>query len=753
MLVACSSKGPDLAARPDSEQPVAAEAPAGPSGDVTSDDPSAAPPAPIGPDRLIEHVPHAMADELSFKAIEQSASVASALDSAGIRDKYVPRFRSRLSYDPNAAEFMDRIQASALALSDGERSALGQNGFVISARREFPTFLRGLVEIYSQHLPLYVTADALLDSMHSSYQIILDLFERRLIIPELGTLLSGMLSRLPAANASAESVADMDLYLSVALGLLKGETPAPSATAAAAEIERLLASALAASGTETINLFGVERDEDFSQFKPRGHYTATPALQGYFRALVWLARVDFRLLETQSNGSVVFRRDQYASMLLMHELVGPDLTHFEHIDAIVRAFVGESDNMVLSEVAKLVADLGGPAAAQSASDEAVVAAIIAGGYGKQQVASSLITNPGLPETLPLNRSFALLGQRYVVDAHVFSEVVHDRIPDRLMPSTMDAAFAALGNGQALLYEGDLERYPQLPGALARMHVLVDAHDDSFWQANLYNLWLRAIRQLSPAQDLTDPRALGRPELTGSEAWGRRILSTQLAAWSQLRHDTQSYAKQSYSAGALCDYPDAYVDPYPAVYEALHTYALSGLRLVELLDDAQSSLFTVVQNYFQGLERVTSLLGDMANRELRGEPFSEEQLAFINEAVEIQQGGCSVNGVPSGWYARLFVLQDAALKFDPVIVDVHTQPTDEVGNPVGNILHVGTGYPRLMVTTVDTCMGPRAYAGVVYAYHERTTKDFERLDDQQWAQGFQLPTRPADVPWMNAVLAR
>jgi hypothetical protein len=41
--------------------------------------------------------------------------------------------------------------------------------------------------------------------------------------------------------------------------------------------------------------------------------------------------------------------------------------------------------------------------------------------------------------------------------------------------------------------------------------------------------------------------------------------------------------------------------------------------------------------------------------------------------------------------------------------VHTQPADEAGNPVGKVLHVGTGYPRYMVATIDTCNGPRAYA--------------------------------------------
>ena len=41
-----------------------------------------------------------------------------------------------------------------------------------------------------------------------------------------------------------------------------------------------------------------------------------------------------------------------------------------------------------------------------------------------------MVSDGTVATLPLSRSFALLGQRYVVDSHVFSNVVFDRVPDQ-----------------------------------------------------------------------------------------------------------------------------------------------------------------------------------------------------------------------------------------------------------------------------------------------------------------------------------
>jgi len=82
--------------------------------------------------------------------------------------------------------------------------------------------------------------------------------------------------------------------------------------------------------------------------------------------------------------------------------------------------------------------------------------------------------------------------------------------------------------------------------------------------------------------------------------------------------------------------------------------------------------------------------------------------FINQTVHVQQmcGG----GYVEGWYSKLFFASDGT-KEDPTIADVHTQYTDEAGNVVGRVLHVGAADPRLMITTINTCSGPKAYAGL------------------------------------------
>jgi hypothetical protein len=105
-------------------------------------------------------------------------------------------------------------------------------------------------------------------------------------------------------------------------------------------------------------------------------------------------------------------------------------------------------------------------------------------------------------------------------------------------------------------------------------------------------------------------------------------------------------------------------------------------------------------------------------------------------------------VPDGWYPKLFFDQADVTDFKPTIADVHTQPTDPGGSPVGNVLHVATGGARPMVVVIDGCGAPRAFVGLVSSYYEKVTTQFDRLNDQRWAKELD---RAPDVPWMKDLI--
>ncbi|WP_437793343.1 DUF3160 domain-containing protein [Sorangium sp. So ce693] len=707
------------------------------------------PPAPLGPEQQAEL--SALLDE------QESSANMTAEDFAS---RYAVPFASGLAYAPADAEGLSLVQGSTLALDQDELAKLSANGFVISEKKAFPTFTYGYASIYALDLPLYVSADSILYAVHRSYDAILKDVELAALAPELGAMLEEMRARLAAGAAGelgAEARADADLFTAVALSLLNDAPVAPVAGADAAKIDELVAGAKAHQGAGNVRLFGTGRIMDFSQFEPRGHYTDSPELQRYFRSMMWLGRVDFRFLETQQDGTQILQRRQLEGAYALRALADQNtLARYTRIDDTVQTFVGESDTMTLPELDVLLTDLGLADAAGLAglSDEQIIDVVVKKGHGTQRISSHIMINGLDKGTMPLSSSFALLGQRYVVDSHVFSNVVYDRVKGgtvkRMMPSPLDVGFAALGNDQAgQLLAPELGQFPYAPD-LHMMRVLVDAHPGDFWSKNLYNRWLGALRELSPAKALAD--TAGLPAVAKTEAWGRRLLNTQLASWAELRHDTLLYAKQSYTSGATCEFPDAYVDPYPAFYARIAELAEQGGRVVDALDLSGSpGLNQRVPAYFARLQSVARTLGEMAENERAGVPLTAEHLDFINQAVRIQHG-CGSDEGAEGWYAGLFYDVFQTVAEDPTIADVHTQPTDEGGAPVGRVLHVGTGRPRLMVVTADPCGAPRAFVGLASSYFEKITGDFQRMTDEEWA-GEIRETTPDDVAWMQDLVSR
>ena len=694
------------------------------------------------------------------QALSQKLAPLASISPSELSSRYPTSFAPAPSYDLTKVAGLSTIQASQFMLDETELAAVADHGFVISSRRSWPTFLYGYASIYLEDLPVYVSADSLLFAVHRSYDAILSTVERSILVPDLEALLNGMREKLASGNvgfASGETRKDVDVYLAVAASLLGGTSAGPVAASDATLVAELVAKANAASGQQSVTLFGVARDEDFSQFEPRGHYADSPLLERYFRAMMWLGRIDFRMLETQSDGSQLFRRRQLEAALALRDLVGSDLLpSFSRIDKTVTAFVGEHDYMQLHQLDALLTDLGvnDPPELLALSDEAIADKIAHGGYGAQRISSHIMINGMDSGTLPLSASFAFLGQRYVLDSHVFSNVVFDRaghgdVP-RMMPSPFDVAFAAFGNNQALeLLAPELDRYAYAPD-LGAMRVLADEHPPEFWQGNLYNHWLGSLRTLAPNAAPADQNP-GLPPVAKSALWGKRLLSAELASWAELRHDTILYAKQSYTGGNTCEFPDAYVDPYPNFYAKLGEYAAFGQTLVDELAKGPAAaeaaeIVARIRRHFTVLGDVTGRLKEMAEHELTGAPFTAEMMTFINDAVTLRPVCGDVFVENPGWYGQLFFAE--ALKFDPTIADVHTQPTDEAGNPVGRVLHVGTGPARMMVVVAEGCSGPRAYVGMASSYFEKTTENFQRLTDPKWAATVDSEATPA---WLSDVV--
>jgi len=224
----------------------------------------------------------------------------------------------------------------------------------------------------------------------------------------------------------------------------------------------------------------------------------------------------------------------------------------------------------------------------------------------------------------------------------------------------------------------------------------------------------------------------------------------LAAWTQLRHDNLLYTAQSYTGSVSCCFPHSYVEPYPDFYDGVAKFAKQARMFFEESDLNMSG----VEAYYSTFEDVMGKLKILAEKELNKEVFSEEDKLFLSSMMHTE-AGC---GGPflTGWVTQLYYYGgEDLLDPDYITADVHTQPTDLGGNPVGKILHVANGGIDLGVFLAPAPSNDykmTAFVGPVSSYYQYIQNDFERSTDEDWATKVIEDDVPERPDWVNIYLA-
>ncbi len=654
-------------------------------------------------------------------------------------------------------------------LSAPEKELLLRNGFAVTERLSFPTMDQAFHDIYGKDLPVFVSTDAILQAIHDSYDRILRDLELEIMQPNLIKFLDALYTSYPELvqrygenPAMRDALGDVDLYVTMAKSLL-GDRPLAPQYLPATQFDTVWQAARAEQLAHLPLFSERTRRLDFSQFTVRGHY-AIPlykeVLPAYFRSMMWLGRMDFLLTPPPASDEAPWGREEIRRMnlgaVLLHELV--EISGARHLleenDQITTFMVGESDNLTPAELAAVMTAqniTGADALLDDTLFDSFQAALLATpGSGQRILSDFFMVDPYAENPDPLPVSFRLMGQRFIVDSYILSNVVYDKIIYngkkvwRPMPDPLDALFV-LGNDDALpLLQRQLDTY-HYASQLADLRYLVDSWDEEFWGKSLYNTWLSAIRTLNPSGNTAS-----LPYFMRTAAWRQEKMNTQLASWAELRHDNLLYAKQSYTGGTYCSYPHSFVEPNPDFY---HRIALFAERAGTFFGGfpSKSWRFSRIRGYFPGLGETMNRLETLSCKELNREPFTAEEEEYLKRMLFKEEG----SGKPpfSGWYADLLYEQDPRIMY--TVADVHTQPTDEPGNVVGNVLHAGVGKVNLGIFLADAPSRgyqPVAFVGPVMSYYEKVTENFDRLTDERWTALVNeggLPPRP---DWVNIYLA-
>ena len=691
-------------------------------------------------------------------------------------DVYYKGFENAISFDE--INYLDSVILK-LELTTDELGLLKQNMFFVTERLSHRSFGDAFHTIYNYDLPVFITTDAILHALHMSYDQILKNLERQIMSDNIEEFLKSLYDNFGSleekygnSKTLAVGLADADLFITIAYSLisdklLDGHVADPQ------EISKVWKAIQNEKMAEMPMFTYPERKckLDFSQFKVRGHYVFTEqdewmglkSLEPYFRTMMWLGRMDFLLTPPPDNPWEIpwteteVQRMHFGSFMVNELLQKSNkLELLQFNETVINYLVGESDNLTPEQYQNVLNDEGITSAEQlvdTITFRKVKDALNSNPELGQQILSDFFfmdPSGDRPGELPI--SYRVSGQRFIIDSYVLGNVVFDRLIHngskvmRMMPKPMDILFP-LGNNDVLpLLKDEFEKYPYAE-QLANLRYIIDEKPDDFWSASLYNVWLNSIRELNPTAEKSK-----LPLFMKTAAWQQEKMNTQLASWSQLRHDNLLYAKQSYTGGSGCSFPYSYVEPYPEFYARLKQFAQNAGDFFSQLPTVNPELNSVIQ-FFPHFEEVMEKLEILAEKQLSKTAFSTEENDWLKSML-FAEGG---SGMPpySGWYTNLFYDKWDAAEGDFTVVDVHTQPTDAAGNVVGRVLHTGIGKVNLGVFVANSTFAPNqltAFVGPVMSYYEKITDDFLRLTDQDWeklVQDNKLPKRPE---WTNIYLA-
>jgi hypothetical protein len=637
-------------------------------------------------------------------------------------------------------------------LSQAQVDRLSSDGFVVSAGSEKEFFTLYERARYN-NVPIFVTTDSLLHVYHLLFDKVLRTAEVEHFIPMLRDLNAALLARTDEMYRALQDTDWEDparrtvAFVGVASKVLDPNVRVPAYAADLAEAEVALIED--AAGMLPSPIFPELRyGEDYTQYIPRGHYTKSDALKAYFKSMMWYGRMTFRVSRPNETRSALLL--VYA--LRTTQVKGrPALEPWADLYSSTVFFVGRSDDLTVLQYGKVMDEIYGEGiTVEDLVDEPLL---------ERSIAEAKLLPP--PRILGIvimdtddveeeTKGMRFMGQRFVPDAYIFRELMYRNVGTRDnrrgLPKGLDIP-AAMGSERAYQHLDEMGEtdYKNYDAQMDKMQDWLSGLSVEEWTETLYNAWLYCFHPL------LEVPGDGYPAFMTSAAWVDKQLNTVLGSFAELKHDTILYAKQAYAelGGAPPPPPPApprgYVEPVPEFYArlaALTAMTLDGLGKRGLLvDQDEASL--------QRLHILARSLQTMAEKELRGEPLTEEEYYTIRfyggelEHLTMAAADTPDEGQPIGGQAMPEEEPQAA-----VIADVATDPWPQL------VLELGVGRIDELHAVVpliedDGSITLQVAKGGVFSYFDFTWPMDDRLTDEKWREMLEQGEAPPRPAWISS----
>lgn len=615
-------------------------------------------------------------------------------------------------------------------LLEKEMEYIEQKNFYVSIKKITDTMLASSIENYNKSLN---------SDERKSYERVIAYFA----VPSV--MLNSSYAYSQQEGFPVDDGSDSKEAILAGLDALKGKIPTVSYEKAKSELELVIdAKTQGLSpilGEEQAKAFPGYK-EDYTQFNPRSHYRKNPVLRSYFRSMMWYGRQNFLAKSSALTGDAV----RITSLMQKNAL----MKDWENIYVATAFLVGQSDDLGLYEYGKAMgnADVSTSLVARVQEDVKKMPL--------PQIMSSVVVGNNVlsstkEELQADTKGFRFMGQRFTPDAFVFSTLTQgqesaDPETGESLPSMTTALMpmSVFGNKTAEVPLGDwiAKNAPNSKKVIAkRMATLKDIFGKTTtekWTQNIYWGWIYTLKALN--QEALDKT--GYPNFMKSAEWNKKNLQAMLGSWTELKHDTLLYAKQSYAemgGGGTKDeippVPKGYVEPNIEFFDRLIPLAKmtkEGLEKRGLLENEFLGRNEDLLNQLEFYRKIA--LAELGNQKITDEEFEKLRVApgKLEQVIKVMPGETNT--------------EDGARS--ALIADVHTSIPDMA------ILYEADGIPNYIYVAVKDANGTRLTKGLVYSYYEFANPLDKRLTDQDWREWIYSTDKskvPATPVWSQSLI--
>ncbi|HID06955.1 MAG TPA: DUF3160 domain-containing protein [Armatimonadetes bacterium] len=441
-------------------------------------------------------------------------------------------------------------------------------------------------------------------------------------------------------------------------------------------------------------------------------------------------------------------------MLIVHDLYAAKLTkQWSDLFEPVNYFVGFADDLTPAELKQIMDRVFGRNATfddyrNPSKFEAFIKGFMSARAPRIRHKFAFVTPGLLPVATPDIPQFRFMGQRYIPDSEILQRLSEPWV--RPVPKGLDV-MAVLGSPRAIRLLDVFYREPQTwDKYVAERNKLIREFGQlpqDKWTSNMYWGWLWVLKSI------IKPYGEGYPSFMRNNSWQDKCLSTALASWAQLRHDTILYAKQSLVAaecggGERPPKAKGYVEPVPEAFRRL----LHLVQLTRKLLTPRGFMTREMSDKLAEFEDMLEFLQRVATKELEGRRLTADeydQIRLIGSWMEILSLWVMSDGKAKDWYE----IQPATDRDMACIADVHTA-IDRRPNGLGEVcLEEGVGHAHEIFVIVPIEGELYLTRGAVFSYYEFLQPMRKRLTDEEWQRMLKEGRAPKQPGWTKFFMAK